>query len=181
MWRARRVTYPNEILTHTQSVPDCILRKGNIWTPHISLAKHDMATYILFWGHCNHADIHTTIKHIVFSKTCKFSTRQNYRNTVGRQRHNHEEHRLTFWGRGTIAAISQTTFSNAFSWMKMYEFRFRFPWNVFPRFELNIHILALVQIIVWRRQGDKPLSGPMMVSLLMHTCVTRPQWVNRVN
>ena len=30
----------------------------------------------------------------------------------------------------------------------------------------------------WRRSGDKPLSEPMMVSLLTHICVTRPQWVN---
>ena len=31
--------------------------------------------------------------------------------------------------------------------------------------------------MVWRRPGDKPLSEPMMVSLLTHICVTRPQWV----
>ena len=37
---------------------------------------------------------------------------------------------------------------------------------------------ALVQIMTWRRSGDKPLSEPMMVSLLTHICVTRPQWVN---
>ena len=37
---------------------------------------------------------------------------------------------------------------------------------------------ALVQIMAWRRLGDKPLSEPMMVSLLTHLCVTRPQWVN---
>ena len=28
-----------------------------------------------------------------------------------------------------MAAIFQSTFSNAFSWMKMYEFRIRFHWN----------------------------------------------------
>ena len=39
------------------------------------------------------------------------------------------------------------------------------------------NIPALVQIIAWRRSGGKPLSEPMMVSLLMHICVTRPQWV----
>ena len=38
--------------------------------------------------------------------------------------------------------------------------------------------LALVQIMAWRRPGDKPLSEPMMVSSLTHICVTRPQWVN---
>ena len=39
---------------------------------------------------------------------------------------------------------------------------------------------ALVQIMVWRRPGAKPLSEPMMGSLLTHICVTRPQWVNSV-
>ena len=32
--------------------------------------------------------------------------------------------------------------------------------------------------MAWRRLGDKPLSEPMMISLPMHICVTRPQWVN---
>ena len=39
------------------------------------------------------------------------------------------------------------------------------------------NIPALVQIIAWRRPGDKPLSEPMMVNLPTHICVTRPQWV----
>ena len=39
------------------------------------------------------------------------------------------------------------------------------------------NIPALVQILAWRPSGDKPLSEPMMVSLLMHICVTRPQGV----
>ena len=38
-------------------------------------------------------------------------------------------------------------------------------------------IPALVEIMTWRRPGDKPLSEPMMVRLLTHICVTRPQWV----
>ena len=36
---------------------------------------------------------------------------------------------------------------------------------------------ALVQIMAWRRPGDRPLSEPMMVSLPTHICVARPQWV----
>ena len=36
---------------------------------------------------------------------------------------------------------------------------------------------ALVQIMAWRRLGDKPLSEPMMISVLTHLCVTRPEWV----
>ena len=36
---------------------------------------------------------------------------------------------------------------------------------------------SLVQIMAWCWSGDKPLSEPMMVGLLMHICVTQPQWV----
>ena len=46
-----------------------------------------------------------------------------------------------------------------------------------PRGPIN-NIRALVQIMAWRRSGDKPLSEPMVVRLPMHICVTRPQWVN---
>ena len=37
---------------------------------------------------------------------------------------------------------------------------------------------ALGQLITWRRPDDKLLSEPMMIILLTHICVTRPQWVN---
>ena len=40
------------------------------------------------------------------------------------------------------------------------------------------NIPSLVQIMAWRRPGDKPLCEPMMVVLPTHICVTRPQWVN---
>ena len=43
-----------------------------------------------------------------------------------------------------------------------------------PKGPIN-NIPALVQIMAWHRLGDKPLCEPMMVSLLMHICVTRPQ------
>ena len=46
-----------------------------------------------------------------------------------------------------------------------------------PKGPIN-NIPALVQIMAWRRPGDKPLSEPMMVRLPTHICVTRPQWVN---
>ena len=84
---------------------------------------------------------------------------------------------LTHWGRDKMAAIFQTTFSNTFSLMKMYEFRLKFHWSMFTKGPIN-NIPALVQIMAWRRSGDKPSSEPMMVSLPTHICVTRPQWVN---
>ena len=46
-----------------------------------------------------------------------------------------------------------------------------------PKGPIN-YITTLVQIMAWFREGNKPLSEPMMVSLLTHICVTRPQWVN---
>ena len=45
-----------------------------------------------------------------------------------------------------------------------------------PKGPIN-NITSLVQMMVWRRPGAKPLSEPMMVSLLTHICGTRPQWV----
>ena len=50
---------------------------------------------------------------------------------------------------------------------------------IFPKSPVN-NIPALVQIMDWRRPGDKPLSESMMVSLLTHICVTQPQWVKRM-
>ena len=43
----------------------------------------------------------------------------------------------------------------------------------------NNKIAALVQIMAWHLSGDKSLSEPMMVSLLTHKCVTRPQWAKK--
>ena len=45
---------------------------------------------------------------------------------------------LTHWGRDKMAAVSQTTHSNAFSWMKMLEFRLRFHWSLFLRVQLTL-------------------------------------------
>ena len=84
---------------------------------------------------------------------------------------------LTHWGRDKMTAISQTTLSIAFASMKMLKFRLNFHWSLFLRFPSTIS-QHLVQIMAWRRPGDKPLSEPMMFNLLTHICVTRPQWVN---
>ena len=48
-----------------------------------------------------------------------------------------------------------------------------------PMVRINI-IPVSDPIMAWRRPGDKPLSGPRMVWLLMHICVTRPQRVNTI-
>ena len=45
---------------------------------------------------------------------------------------------LTHWGRDKMDAISQTTLSNAFLWMKMLEFWLKFHRSLFLRVQLTI-------------------------------------------
>ena len=82
---------------------------------------------------------------------------------------------LTHISLDILAAISQTMFSNIFSWRRMLEFRL-ISLKFVPKGPIN-SITTLVQIMAWRRPGDKPLSEPIMVRLPTHLCVTRPQWV----
>ena len=66
--------------------------------------------------------------------------------------------------------IFKWTFLNENVWISI-KISLKFvPWG------LSNNIPALVQIMAWRRPGDKTLSEPMMVSLLTHICVTRSQW-----
>ena len=51
--------------------------------------------------------------------------------------------------------------------------------NFVPRYPVY-NIPALVQIMAWRRHGDKPLSEPIMDSLPKHICVTQSQWVKSI-
>ena len=46
-----------------------------------------------------------------------------------------------------------------------------------PRSPIN-NILTLVQIMAWRRQGDKPLCEPTMVRLPTHICIYAPLGLN---
>ena len=52
-------------------------------------------------------------------------------------------HVLTHRGRDKMAAVPQTTFSNAFSWMKMFKFRLKFHWSLFARVQLTISRVIL--------------------------------------
>ena len=47
--------------------------------------------------------------------------------------------------------------------------------SLFTKGPIN-NIPALVQIMAWHRSGYKRLCESMMVSLLMHICITPPQW-----
>ena len=51
--------------------------------------------------------------------------------------------------------------------------------KIFPKGTIH-NMPVLVWIMAWRRSGEKPLSDPMMISLLTHIYVAQPQWVNAV-
>ena len=82
----------------------------------------------------------------------------------------------THWGRDKMDAVSQTTLSNIFL-KENVRISIKISLKFVPKGPINNNP-ALVQIMAWRRSDDKPLSEPMMVSLLRHICITRPQWVN---
>ena len=87
---------------------------------------------------------------------------------------------LAHWGRDKMAAILQTTFSNAYFLNENVCISLKISLKLVHEVRVNI-ISILVQIMAWRRSGDKPLSEPIMVNLLTHICVTRPQWFKLVH
>ena len=85
-------------------------------------------------------------------------------------------YQLTHWGWDKMAANFQTTLSNAFFFNENVWISLKISLKFVPKGPIN-NIPALIQIMSWRRPGDKPLSEPMLVSVLMHLCITQPQWV----
>ena len=83
---------------------------------------------------------------------------------------------LTHWSRDKMGAISQTTFSNAFSSMKIYEFRLRFHWSLFLRFILTISQHWFRYWLVADQATSHYLNQWWLI--YWHICVTQPQWVN---
>ena len=82
---------------------------------------------------------------------------------------------LIHWDQDKMAAISHMTFSNSLSWMKIFVhlFWFKFHWRLILRIQLTIsHQFSLLQIMAWRRAGDKPLLKQWLFTLLMHIWVT---------
>ena len=58
-----------------------------------------------------------------------------------------DHNELTHWGQ--MDAISQTTFSNEFSWMKIHEFRLRFHWSLLAG-QATSHYLNQWWLVYWR-------------------------------
>ena len=68
---------------------------------------------------------------------------------------------LTYWGRDKMAAVFQTTFSNAFFFNENVQISIKISLKFVPKGHIH-NIPALVQIMAWRQPGDKPLSEPML-------------------
>ena len=74
---------------------------------------------------------------------------------------------LTHWGRDKMARhfaddVFQCIFLNENVWISI-----KISLKFVPQGSIN-NIPALVQMMPWHRPGNKPLSEPMMVSLLIH-------------
>ena len=62
----------------------------------------------------------------------------SYHSQTAAKQSDTDNYPVTHPGWDKMAAILQMTISNAFSWMKMFEFRLKFHWNLFPRVQLAI-------------------------------------------
>ena len=69
---------------------------------------------------------------------------------------------LTHWRRYKMADISQTTLSDAFSWLKIYEFRLIFHGSLFLRVQLTLSQLWFRWWLSADQAPIKPLSEQMM-------------------
>ena len=85
---------------------------------------------------------------------------------------------LTHWGRVKMAAIFETTFFKCIFLNENICISLKISLGYVRKVRIS-NIPALVQIMAWRRPGDKPFSEPMMVRLLTPIYVTRPQWVKK--
>ena len=80
--------------------------------------------------------------------------------------------RLRQNGRHFVDDILKCIFLNENVWLSI-----KISLKFVPMSPIN-NIPTLIQIMAWCWSGNKTLSEPMVVSLLTHKCVTRPQWVN---
>ena len=81
--------------------------------------------------------------------------------------------RLTYWGRDKLLPLHRHLQMHLNVWISL-----KISLKFVAKSQIN-NILALIQIMAWRRPGDNPLSETMMDSLLTHICITWPQWVNK--
>ena len=77
-------------------------------------------------------------------------------------------------GRYFVDDVLKCIFLNENVWIS-----FKMSLNCVPNGPIN-NITVLIQLMAWRRPGDKPLFELMLVFIPTHKCVTRLQWVNNL-
>ena len=139
-----------------------------------------IATIVLESGRQRCASIKTSIRNSSWNATRKVN--RHFRSTWPYQQSRSKDSCARQWvitlrprqnGRHFPDDNLKRIFLNENVWISI-----KFSLNFVPRGPIK-KFPALAQIMAWRRPGDKPLSGPMMVRLPTHICVTRPQWVIR--
>ena len=130
------------------------------------------------WSECRHFRFHAWRGYLLWLWTARQSPAHNECFPAASFQHcdTHsplQHSALTHWDRDKMDA------DDIFKWIFLNE-------NVWISIKISLkfvphgsiyNIPALVQMMAWRRPGDKPLSGPMMVRLPTYICVTWPQWV----
>ena len=131
----------------------------------VRLKRNENPILVIFW--VQHSDVNFVIQKRLncFAKGWDIRSHPIFEglsvNTLGPRHNGHN-----------FLDIYKCIFLNENEWMLL-----KISLKFVPRVRIT-NILALVQIMAWRRPGDKSLSEPMMVSSLTYICVTRPQWVN---
>ena len=89
-----------------------------------------------------------------------------------------QHYMLSYWGWDKMANILHTTFSNAFSWMKIFEFQIQFDWSLFLRVQLTI-IQHGFRWWLGAEQATRHYLNQCWARLVTYQPlgVTRPEWV----
>ena len=148
--------------------------------------RHNINKQLVIQSALNHY-IDACILYFILRRSSSYTVQALWRHGISNPDQYYFRWWLIAWQHHTINTLRPRqnghhfpTFSIASSWKKMYEFSIKISLKFVLKGPIN-KMSALVQIMAWRRPGDKPLSEQMMVSLLMHICVTQPQWVNWTN
>ena len=150
IWQVLRLTW------HDNNASEQCMISNSPQNSEIFIQQNFLETTI-----CNFA--HFRRLNVCIIKTSSFTTflkpthkKQSYVYVIQtlRSLHHQMSQNLTHWGWDKMATIFQTTFSNAFSWMKIYELWLRFHWRLFP----GVHLTTFKHWFKWWLGADQAIS-----------------------
>ena len=138
IWSYHNCTPLNEVESSTKLNEDGIVWMYACLLFHLSIFTHPDLHHVT--GLLIMKDVHAWTQHYYCSHGCSISSliaaqlgRDVSWDRISTEFIHGKHGSLTHWGRGEMNNISQTTFSNIFSSMKMFEFWLKFHWSLFPR------------------------------------------------